>query len=50
MFCCDFKDHYYGKRGVELYSIQDATIAQTFAIISCQKEGLSEMRLVRGHS
>ena len=42
VFCCDFKDHYYGKRGTELYSLQDATIAQTYAILACNKEGLSE--------
>lgn len=42
VFCCDFKDHYYGKRGAELYSLQDATIAQTYAILACNKEGLSE--------
>ncbi|KAM7455837.1 hypothetical protein BLSTO_03411 [Blastocystis sp. subtype 1] len=40
VFCCDFKDHYYGKRGAELYSLQDATIAQTYAILACNKEGL----------
>lgn len=41
VFCCEIKDHFYGRRGLDLYTIQDATIAETFAILACQEEGLS---------
>ena len=40
VFCCEIKDHFYGRRGLDLYTIQDATIAETFAILACQEEGL----------
>lgn len=41
VFCCECKDSYYGKRGLELFALQDASIAQTFAILALQEEGLS---------
>ncbi|KNB43385.1 nitroreductase [Blastocystis sp. subtype 4] len=41
VFCCECKDHFYGRRGLELYALQDATIAQTYAVLACQEEGLS---------
>lgn len=31
----------YGRRGVELYSIQDATIACTYAMLACEALGIS---------
>ncbi len=45
VFCADRKrsERKYGKRGWELYSIQDATIAATFAILSIANLGLGSV-------
>ncbi len=45
VFCADRKRSAskYGKRGETLYSIQDATIAATYAILSAENSGLSSV-------
>ncbi|MEM0150954.1 MAG: nitroreductase family protein [Thermoplasmata archaeon] len=45
IFCADKKrsSYKYGKRGENLYSIQDATIAATFAMLSIENHGLSSV-------
>ncbi len=43
VFCANPKESekHYEKRGKELYSLQDATIAATFAVLACYNLGLS---------
>lgn len=46
VFCCETEKHFYGQRGLSLFTLQDAAIAQTYAILACQDEGLSKFLLV----
>lgn len=43
VFCSNPEEaeFYYGKRGRDLYSLQDATIAATFAMLACHDLGLA---------
>lgn len=40
MFCSECGDRSVGRKAVDLYYIQDAAIAQTYALLAIEEEGL----------
>ena len=40
VFCSECEDNSWGERGISLWYIQDAAIAQTYSMLAIQEEGL----------